>query len=900
MKFLEHSKVDKSLFFDALLGKSKENSLLLLDHKGRILECNSAFFNAYGYKPEDLKGKHFEILFSEEDRRNNRPFHELDKAVQEGSASDNNYLLHKSGYPVWTQGEILLAKDPDGNIFFIKNIVDINDQKILEQYVEESQLAEAILEKLRDPVVVIDDQLDIVKANAAFYSDFSINNSENSFLKVLRGLKRYNDGNGDEIENLLVGDFQDHFSFKNFEMCYKFPDKGIRVVSVVVSKVDFEKDSLRRVILFFKDITKEKEEREALQRSISFSQNVLETLPLIAYTTDSSGEIVYFNNQWREYTGQSIGEGKGRGWLEMLHPDDVDLAIKNTKDAVDNHKEVEVELRLFNVNYKSYRWNISRIRPVSNGEENIDLWVGTIIDVHDERSATLDEIKSLQNILLDSQKLGNVGSFNMDLQANSITWSPQTYQIYGIDLDQEISFEDVFMRVHPKDKERLRNKMREAIENNIPYEIEYDILFPNNCVKKVLARGKIRYDENGNPKSLNGSLIDITKRKRREERLQNMQTLLLESQALSHTGSFEWNLINNKVKWTPELYAICGIPQGEKITFETHSRYIHPEDFPAIKRLFDEAYIKPGPFQNEFRIIRADNTERFISSKSKVIFDRDNKPVRVLGALHDLTERKKIEEKLSRANYELERKVKERTVELLHANEELKKANADSNTFVYTASHDLKAPINNIEGLVGALREELKAEDSSKEGLMAVLDMMDLAVEKFKKNLQDLAAIGQAQAEGKLNESCIKFEDVFHDVEADLIDLIARSSAKISYDFSRVPKVLMSPKNLRSIFYNFLSNAIKYKSPDRDPVVEVFTDHVKEGYTLLSIKDNGLGIREEDKDRLFAMYKRIHEHVQGSGVGLAIVKRIIENNGGYIEVKSKVGEGTTFNIFIKK
>ncbi len=103
---------------------------------------------------------------------------------------------------------------------------------------------------------------------------------------------------------------------------------------------------------------------------------------------------------------------------------------------------------------------------------------------------------------------------------------------------------------------------------------------------------------------------------------------------------------------------------------------------------------------------------------------------------------------------------------------------------------------------------------------------------------------------------------------------------------------------MRSIFYNLISNALKYRHPERNPVVDLKTEQLDDGI-LLTVKDNGLGISDANKEKVFSMFKRLHDHVEGSGVGLYIVKRIVTNAGGRIELESKLEEGTTFKIFLK-
>ena len=99
--------------------------------------------------------------------------------------------------------------------------------------------------------------------------------------------------------------------------------------------------------------------------------------------------------------------------------------------------------------------------------------------------------------------------------------------------------------------------------------------------------------------------------------------------------------------------------------------------------------------------------------------------------------------------------------------------------------------------------------------------------------------------------------------------------------------------------YNMVSNALKYRSPLRRPIVILETETLSDEYIVLRIKDNGLGIKDEDKERLFSMYHRLHDHVEGTGVGMAIVKRIVDNNGGKIEVESEVGKGSEFKVYFK-
>ena len=243
-------------------------------------------------------------------------------------------------------------------------------------------------------------------------------------------------------------------------------------------------------------------------------------------------------------------------------------------------------------------------------------------------------------------------------------------------------------------------------------------------------------------------------------------------------------------------------------------------------------------------------------------------------------------------NRELEDRVRERTKELTKINNEL-------DNFVYTASHDLKAPINNIEGLMQLLNDRLSESAVKKEEISSLLDLVDESVNRFKNTLKDLTEIAKAQSEEVSDQSKVSFSEMVEEVKLTIGDLITKYDAEIIEDFSDAPEINFSRKNLRSIIYNLVSNAIKYSSPERKPEVNVTTSNV-DSYILLTVKDNGLGIRKEAQEKVFGMFKRLHNHVEGTGVGMAIVKRIVENNGGKIELESEPGSGTTFYVYLKE
>lgn len=217
---------------------------------------------------------------------------------------------------------------------------------------------------------------------------------------------------------------------------------------------------------------------------------------------------------------------------------------------------------------------------------------------------------------------------------------------------------------------------------------------------------------------------------------------------------------------------------------------------------------------------------------------------------------------------------------------------------LYT-SHDLKAPVANIEGLLSALTELVQAENSSKEEINTILDLMKSSIDKFLNTVQDLTTITKIQQD--IDEEIpeqVDLNELIEDIKMLNGDLIANSGAQVYVNFEKFNKLAFSRKNLKSIFFNLITNAIKYRSPNRIPEIHISTD-INDTYHMVVVKDNGLGLEPDHQNKLFSMYQRFHDHVEGSGIGLYLVKRIIDNAGGKIEVESREGFGSTFTIYFK-
>lgn len=269
-------------------------------------------------------------------------------------------------------------------------------------------------------------------------------------------------------------------------------------------------------------------------------------------------------------------------------------------------------------------------------------------------------------------------------------------------------------------------------------------------------------------------------------------------------------------------------------------------------------------------------------------------------------EREQHERWLQQANQELEQRVARRTRALSESEEalaqkmeQLQRMTDDLENFIYIASHDLKAPMTNIEGLINMLTSKLAKERWEDETTQGILQMIHTSIGRFRGTIADLTQISKiGNANGKAG-GMVDLSDTIKEVLLDMEREMEETGVQIVLSLKECPQFVFSKKKLKSVIYNLLSNAIKYRALDRPAHIQVSCHQTLE-HVVLSIKDNGLGIDISKKNKIFAMFTRLHTHVEGSGIGLYMVKKILENAGGRIKVESKVGEGSTFSAYFRK
>jgi PAS domain S-box-containing protein len=358
----------------------------------------------------------------------------------------------------------------------------------------------------------------------------------------------------------------------------------------------------------------------------------------------------------------------------------------------------------------------------------------------------------------------------------------------------------------------------------------------------------------------------------RTAELQRERTKFNEAQQIAHVGSWEWDLGPNRITWSEELHRIFGLePGGTPLTYEAYLERIHPSERAGVRAAIDHALKDQRPFTREERIVRPDGEIRELFVWGKVVADDEGRPSRMLGVAQDITDVRRAERELAARARDLER------------------SNADLEQFAYVASHDLQEPLRMVASYVQLLsrRYRGKLDKDADEFIAFAVD----GATRMQNLIRDLLTYSRVtRLAGPM-----EIVDTGQALLASLVNLkvaVEESGAHIAYD--SLPPVRGDATALIALFQNLVGNAVKFRA-GRTPEVRIDAARRADEW-IFSVKDNGIGFDPQYAERVFVIFQRLNtrDKYEGTGIGLAICKKIVERHGGRIWVETKPGEGSTF------
>jgi PAS domain S-box-containing protein len=331
------------------------------------------------------------------------------------------------------------------------------------------------------------------------------------------------------------------------------------------------------------------------------------------------------------------------------------------------------------------------------------------------------------------------------------------------------------------------------------------------------------------------------------------------------------------------VYQIFGLPLGSEVDNDTFYRHVHPEDRERVRATVRASVESQSAHALDYRIVRPEGQQRWVTQRAEVVNDEQVGGRVLVGVVQDVTELRQTEQDLRTLQAALEQRVAERTAELVAAYGQLE-------SFSYSVSHDLRAPLRHIAGYVALLEEEVRPVLNKQ--VRAYVQSIQSAVERMSELIDALLEFC------RLHRAELVWEGVEHAAlvqelrcELDVLE----GGRRIHWDITELPASQGDARLLRSVWQNLLSNAIKYSARVEQPLISV-TAVADEDYLRFSVRDNGVGFDLRYAGKLFRVFERLHSAAEfpGTGVGLAVVRRIVERHGGRVWAESAPGEGACF------
>ncbi|NWJ51364.1 MAG: PAS domain S-box protein [Bacteroidetes bacterium] len=654
---------------------------------------------------------------------------------------------------------------------------------------------------------------------------------------------------------------------------------GTAVIAMKANQPDPDRDFLISFShLAAISLRRKKAEDKLYESEIKFEKVFRSSPDVIIISAVKNGKIIEVNDNFSIQTGYSREEYIGKSSLELnlwVNPIERNQYINLLKDQ----KKIE---------------NLEIDFCKKSGEIRHALLSGEIIELHNEthtisiirditeQKKALQELKIKDTLLELTNHMAKVGGWEFDPKTKQGTWTNEVALIHELESSLLTNVALGISFYHEKYRELIEKAIDEAITKQKPYDLELEMTTKNNTSKWVRTMG-MPIIEDGKVVKIRGIFQDITFRKLSELKIENERARL--RTLIETIPDLVW------LKDTEGIYLTCN-RKFERFFGAKEHEIIGKTDYDFVSkeladsfRMNDREAQKAGkPKINlEWVTFSDDGHQELLETIKTPMFDSENKLIGILGVARNITELHQSQEEIKQLHANLERRVEERTTELLVANKELE-------AFAYTVSHDLRAPLRAIAGFTQILTEDF-AKDLPDEG-KHICSVIIENTQRMGHLIDDLLAFSRV-GRSDLNLSNIDSNRIINIVYQELTTPEQRE--KIIFIVDPLPTVLADNAMIKQVWFNLISNAIKFSSKCSNPEIKIWC-YTKDTRTIFTIKDNGSGFGMKYANKLFGVFQRFHSNkeYEGTGVGLAIVQRIIQRHGGTIWAEAEINNGAQF------
>ena len=841
-----------------------------LDTQFNFLWVNKSYADTCKYAPSFFPGKnHFDLYPHKENQEifkrvvdTGKPFFVEAKPFEFPDQPER-------GVTYW-DWSLVPVKDTDGNVTGLAfTLVDVTERVLAEEALREREYQYRELVQNANSAIIrwkTDGKISFFNEYAEEFFGYD---EEEILGKKVSILVPDTDSSGTDLTELVREIVAHPEEFEN-NINENILKDGTRVWMAWTNKPVFDENGdIIEVLAVGNDITALKNAEIAAAKEESEKSLILEnTNEIIAYH-DTDHNLIWANRSYLEATGLPLSELKGKKCFTCWKLDAPCDGCPVT-EAIKTGKPESAELTPENQKHwppDQGSWHV-RSAPVRDEKGAI---IGAIEMAHD-----ITEKKEAEKNLILSEKMYRTvgesipfGIWQTDVSGKCTFVSDSFLEMTGVTIEEIRDFGWLHL-LPEKDRETTMEHWMHCVQTGVNFEREHQYIAKDGTIKHVLAIGRPVHNEDGQITRWVGVNLDITERKRAEEKVRALSYFPQENPNPVIRCSGEGNVLYANAS-AQELLKYLGWESGSSLPASFHN-------------LVHEAWEKSQPLETE------------IDSQAGQIFNiisvrpSGEEYVNLYGV--DITERKRAGTALQRAKEGLEKKVMERTAELEWRNRELQE-------FAYVASHDLQEPLRKIKLFEEMLEKELK-EVLTEQG-QDYLQRMNSAADRMQKLVKSLLAYSRSSAKAGPYET-VQLKKIAEVIAKDLLPEDEDFAPVI--EISDLPEIDADPVQMHQLLQNLLSNAVHYHKEGQVPKVKISSRILEtdkkwnSGYCELKVEDNGIGFDMDYVDKIFLPFERLNprSRYDGTGMGLAICRRIVERHGGRIEARSKSGEGAEFIV----
>lgn len=599
---------------------------------------------------------------------------------------------------------------------------------------------------------------------------------------------------------------------------------------------------------------------------------------LFAFEWNPVTDVVRREGDAPSILGVPFQEETGASFFSRVHPEDRErfvTLVRSLRPGNDSYKTT----------YRVLRPGTDEAVLEESGRAAFDesgrfvRLIGMTADVT-QRHRVEQALRQSEDRLRFALENSHTGAWDLDLVEHTAFRSPDHDRIFGYQEPHPNWTYEVFLEhVLPEDRARVDVSFRHALASGTDWSFECRIRRVDGEIRWIRAAGRHRSGTAGKPRRMSGVVQDITEHKLAEAALRESEERLRLAKTAGQIGIHDYNPVTGALVWDERLREMWGLGPNDPLNYEVFIAGVHPDDQEAlnaaVKRALDPA--GDGTFCLQYRLIRGRKT-RWIAATGRTTFERGI-AVRLIGTAHDITQQKEFQT-------ELERLVAERTAKLQELVGELEH-------FSYTITHDMRAPLRAMRGFAEMISQYLT--DCPNPQVNDFLRRISVAADRMDNLITDALNYNRAVRQ-ELPLEPVNVGELLRGM-LDTYPELQPSKARVRLE-GEMPSVMGNQAALTQCFSNLLDNATKFVAPGQKPDIRVWSEP-RGGWLRIWVEDKGLGIPETMLPRIFDMFSRGHTNFEGTGIGLALVRKVVDRMGGKVGVQSEEGKGSRFWLELK-